>query len=215
MFACPHCSTDLPSEAKKCPCCGRTFLSAYGKPQGALSDKIRARLEALRSASDADAPPPLRHPLDWRQFGLASALFLFLFAVAGFTTKHGAAGAGRSKWVDPSGRGRPAAAADIARLAAIRLEDLQLLPDSGSVEARGRFTNGSGDEILEANIQTFFQLRDGRLAGPVSGVVRLVKPGETVEFSTSGSTTEDPMQLATGFWHSELGQVRWTPRAKP
>lgn len=212
MFACPHCSTDLPSEAKKCPCCGRTFLSAYGNAQGPLGERIRAKLQELRAVADAEAPPALKNPLDWRQFGLAAALFLFLFAVAGFTTRHGAASAGRSKWVDPSGRGRPAAAADLARLAAIRVDDTQLLPEDGTVEARGQLTNGASDTILEATLQTYFQTRDGRAVGPVSGVVRLVEPGKTVDFVTSGATREDPLELATGFWHTELGQVRWVAR---
>ncbi|MBI2945834.1 MAG: zinc ribbon domain-containing protein [Candidatus Wallbacteria bacterium] len=202
MSVCPQCSADLPDEARKCPCCGKGFLSTK---LGVEQLAIRRALETARAIRREKRRRSEAKFIDWRD--AAGGIIVGFFLLYAFYV-----------WVRPE-PSAPSAAASLVRRAEgeeelrrqISFTDREMTPVLDGVEVRGELTNSSGRALLHAEILTIFRDPDGNRAGTCTGEVKLVEPGQAREFVTAGKLRSATRKREGWSWRTELGRAVWAP----
>ncbi|MBI4872258.1 MAG: hypothetical protein HY814_11905 [Candidatus Riflebacteria bacterium] len=201
MAPCPQCKTELPYDARKCPCCGKSFLASWS---GTNELAIRRALKTIKSARTGHRSGRGRGLVDWRDAagGLILGFFVLYFVFA------------RIQIVTQAEAARSAEQAeDTAEQfrSQVRLTDSYLLPVLDGVEVRGSLHNGAERLLLQAEVVTEFRDPEGRLAGSASGVVKVVEAGKTVPFSAFGKLRSSTTKREGWKWKTELGKTVWAP----
>lgn len=216
---CPQCGAEVPILATKCTCCSKSFLMLSGRrkkekkarppPEPAEQQeqeepKERSRDEILAEEYGDDRDPATT-------FLLATTAILSLFILAfwlrGSTPRN--TGQTRAPGLSMGSVTTEDSTLPAARSKDLGLSDRSLLPGKEIFEARGLLTNPTDRTLRWATLETHLTGPRGKPYGKLTGEVRSVKPGETVEFSTSGSPEIPLHMLSRTRWRTRIVDVHW------
>ncbi len=203
MAACPQCSNDLPAGARKCPCCGKSFLSSWS---GVNEAGIRRALNTAKAARRA-RQESAAIGLDWREAagGIIVGFFVLYFVFGNLQVIR----SGEEEVRQARASAESAAEGLLRRQ--IRLADSYLVPVLDGVEVRGQITNGSPRLLLQAEVLTAFTDPEGREAGEAKGEIKLLRPGQSAPFSCFGKLRSSSSKREGWTWKTELGKTAWSP----
>ncbi|MBI3894085.1 MAG: hypothetical protein HY303_21410 [Candidatus Wallbacteria bacterium] len=202
----------MAADARKCPCCGKKFLSprvAAKRPVTTLTVAQPPAFAPSMEAADTEEG-------SGREMEIVG-FFLFLILVTrcafGIAAAHGARPAARPPVV--AGRTDAGQGALASDLAPIRVADSALVADGQSIRVSGLVSNSSDRKLLRGVLCTRLRDAKGKLAGTILCNLSTLAPGKSAVYQSRGELDVALPPGQTLEWKTSVVEAQWAPARTP